>query len=187
MAELEGRNRTLFVWGCGNNGRLGLGCEADAVGSTRVEPLAEKRVKQMSAGHDHTVCLLEDGTVLSWGRGSMGCLGLGDLKDRCGPEEVGALKCHRVVSVSAGYAHTVFLTATGQVFTCGLDDCGRLGFGLRFDGANKAMLLPQALDLNLGRPNLAMRIFVLNLAPLTTSPSRQGKPQAKPAIEKRAN
>lgn len=60
---------------------------------------------RLAAGFDHTVLLLEDGTVRAFGDNSHGQLEVGDWRD--------------VVYVAAGAYHTLGLTADGRVLACG--------------------------------------------------------------------
>ena len=92
-------------------------------------------IRSISCGTHHSV-LLGDGTLLplaiayAWGRGSNGRLGVGHRQSLFSPECVGALygKGIVVTQVSAGRKHSAFLTKNGEVYTCGSNAYGQLGY-----------------------------------------------------------
>jgi len=89
------------------------------------------RIMAVSAGGSHTLAITEQGSMWSWGAGDFGQLGLGDelLLDRYTPVEVPTPDGLRWVSIAAGSVHSVALSATGGVYTCGDGEGGRLGHG----------------------------------------------------------
>lgn len=64
------RDGSVYTWGAGENGRLGLGDEQDKTTPGHVEELGGPRraVKEIFAGSVHTCALLENGQVFSWGK-----------------------------------------------------------------------------------------------------------------------
>ncbi|XP_064481849.1 E3 ubiquitin-protein ligase MYCBP2-like [Ornithodoros turicata] len=84
-------------------------------------------VIQAACGMHHTVLLLQNGQVYTFGSNQHGQLGQGDLLLRGTPSLV--LMPSPVTQVAAGSNHTVMLTATGQVYTCGNYQKGQLGRG----------------------------------------------------------
>jgi alpha-tubulin suppressor-like RCC1 family protein len=68
---------SVFSWGFGWSGQLGLGSDATVYVPTRVEALPPgKRAVAVAAGGVHSLALCDDGTVFSWGSGQGGRLGL---------------------------------------------------------------------------------------------------------------
>ncbi|XP_070570494.1 LOW QUALITY PROTEIN: alsin-like [Ptychodera flava] len=65
--------------------------------------------------------------VWSWGRGSHGQLGQGDLLDRVLPTVVKPLSAKNVIKVTSGSAHSLALTSSGQVYSWGSNNDGQLG------------------------------------------------------------
>lgn len=53
-----------------------------------LEPLKESRVSWVAAGAEHSSVALDDGTVLTWGWGEHGQLGLGTTRDQSLPQNV---------------------------------------------------------------------------------------------------
>lgn len=89
---------------------------------------ADKMASEIAAGIHHTCILLSDGTVGCGGRNQYGQLGVGDTEDRSTLTKVqGGLA--KVVSISAGFAHTCAVTQNGDVYCWGTDNYGQLGLG----------------------------------------------------------
>ena len=84
---------------------------------------------QVSAGDRHSLVLTESGDVFSFGDGKLGRLGHGDNEDQHVPKVVEALRGKGAVQVSAGSFHSLVLTESGDVFSCGDGDYGKLGHG----------------------------------------------------------
>lgn len=127
-----------------------FGCLADA--SHQVSPvpvpiagLPEEAV-QVAAGGGHSLALLADGSVWSWGRDDYGQLGDGaDAQSRPGrviqqhagkdypcrftPARVEGLPA--VAAIAAGGGQSLALLADGTVLAWGFNDCGQLGDGTR--------------------------------------------------------
>ena len=124
-----------LVFVCGNDvyGQLGVG---DTKSRVPVVPtlvrgeLEGRKVLQVAVGVAHTVCVTEDGAVLSFGFNASGQLGVGDTENRLMPTLLrGELENKSVVQVAAGCGHTMFVTADGLVFACGSNYCGQLNVG----------------------------------------------------------
>ena len=92
-------------------------------------------VTSVSCGSRHTV-LAGDGVVrysgipYAWGKGSHGRLGMGNRRNFFTPGCINELyyASKVVTQVSAGGKHTAFLTKDGEVYTCGSNAFGQLGF-----------------------------------------------------------
>ncbi|CAI9731993.1 E3 ubiquitin-protein ligase MYCBP2-like [Octopus vulgaris] len=92
-------------------------------------------VTQVSCGQHHTVVLLQNGDVYTFGSNQYGQLGVGDVAVRGVPTKV--LLPISAVQVAAGSSHTVILLANGQVYTCGSYQKGALGRVCPEDGGVK--------------------------------------------------
>ncbi|XP_041115648.1 E3 ubiquitin-protein ligase MYCBP2 isoform X5 [Polyodon spathula] len=84
------------------------------------------RAVQVSCGFHHSVVLMENGDVYTFGYGQHGQLGQGDVNSRSSPTLVQALPGPSV-HVTAGSNHTAVLLMDGQVFTFGSFSKGQLG------------------------------------------------------------
>ncbi|XP_062862091.1 E3 ubiquitin-protein ligase MYCBP2 isoform X10 [Trichomycterus rosablanca] len=86
----------------------------------------ELRAVQVSCGFHHSVVLMENGDVYTFGYGQHGQLGHGDVNSRGSPTLVQALPGPSI-QVTAGSNHTAVLLVDGQVFTFGSFSKGQLG------------------------------------------------------------
>lgn len=85
---------TLWAWGEGGQGELGLGPDVQRAGAAQAVPLPpgasppEDRVVEVQCGLHHTVALTATGRVFAWGHNQGGLLGTGDERPRPWPEWV---------------------------------------------------------------------------------------------------
>mmetsp|Transcript_1118 Transcript_1118/g.3148 ORF Transcript_1118/g.3148 Transcript_1118/m.3148 type:complete len:532 (+) Transcript_1118:47-1642(+) len=86
-------------------------------------------IAAVAAGDGFTLVATASGDVFSFGDGADGALGLGAGDSVPEPVLVQALAAEHVVDVAAGFSHSVFVTQSGSVFTCGWGHAGRLGHG----------------------------------------------------------
>jgi len=102
-------------------------------------PLAISQISNLSnitavtAGHNHSLALKNDGSVWAWGSNQMYALGDGTLADRSvpvrvkGPGSVGFLT--NIIAIGGGGAHSLALKDDGTVWAWGDNSRGRLGNG----------------------------------------------------------
>ena len=77
---------SVFTWGGGETGALGLGDGLDRLVPTLMQgELHYKQVEQVAAGDEHSACVTADGSVYAWGVNAEGRLGVGDTKTRMAP------------------------------------------------------------------------------------------------------
>lgn len=126
---------TVMAWGLGWDGELGNGDYANSSIPVKVGWLQGK-VTAIGAGQSHTVALMADGTVKSWGNGYHGQLGDGTTASRGWPAEVSGLG-GTVTAISVGSHHTVALMGDGTVKAWGDNTYGQLG-----DGAYSSSSVP---------------------------------------------
>lgn len=140
---------TVVGWGMNGWGELGIGVNADrgtpvpvcAVGATdcAVDPLTD--VATIATGENHTLALLTDGTLLSWGSNEHGQLGHFKTGYATSPMPVcavGATDCAvdpltGVAAIAAGQRHSVAVLTDGTVLAWGDNAFGQLGDGTRTD------------------------------------------------------
>jgi len=118
---------TLFTWGRGRSGQLGLGDFQNASRPTLVKRLSGGCLTQVSCGGDHTIVVTATGEVYSWGQGTWGATGLSHVDNVCTPQRVESMAGQRVVAASAGGRHTLLLTASNQIWGMGCNENGQLG------------------------------------------------------------
>lgn len=142
----------VYAWGLDDAGALGMGKAEASRWRFRltsgeplprlVAPLAGEKVVALSAGHAHSMAVLEDGTLLAFGQGRFGQLGLGGSADTFEPTEVPELP--PIKAVACGGLFTVALSRAGAAFSFGANENGSLGLGSKFDGpTNVAQPIPK--------------------------------------------
>ena len=95
-------------------------------------PMEGKAILSVTSGFWHSVALLADGTLLSWGLNQSGMLGNGTTNYGEFPapvDQTGVLAGKRVVAIAAGNVHTLALTSDGLVAAWGANGSGQLGDG----------------------------------------------------------
>lgn len=122
------RDGSVYAWGHGDSGQLGIG-QLPTVNfktrSARVEPYVPYParipdlggVTAISAGNTHSLALLEDGTVRAWGLNRYGQIGDGTFTNRDRPTTVPGVR--DVVAIAAGSYRSVALLANGTVMEWG--------------------------------------------------------------------
>jgi alpha-tubulin suppressor-like RCC1 family protein len=154
MALME--DGTVWTWGRGSDGQLGN----NSTGSwskpvqvwgqgnivrepNRGEPVYLENITAIAAGYWHSVALMDDGTVWTWGNGYYGQMGDGsDSGIREIPVQVWAPGSATdeqsrpvinyltgITAITAGDLHTMALNEDSNVFTWGYNDRGQLGIG----------------------------------------------------------
>ncbi|XP_061350338.1 PH, RCC1 and FYVE domains-containing protein 1 [Gastrolobium bilobum] len=101
-------------------------------------PLDGISISSVTCGEWHTAIVSSCGRLFTYGDGTFGVLGHGDVRSSSKPKEVESLKGLRVRSVACGSWHTAaivdvmcdryrYSTTSGKLFTWGDGDEGRLG------------------------------------------------------------
>jgi len=127
--------QNLASWGYNSNGQLGNGGTANSsvpVLVTQGGVLAGKTVVSAAAGGAHSLALYSDGTVASWGYNSNGQLGNNSTTSSTVPvlvTQTGVLAGRTVVSVAAGWSHSLAMCSDGTVAAWGSNGSGQLGIG----------------------------------------------------------
>lgn len=107
--------------------------------------LMDHKVNEVSCGADHTLLLMEDGSLYSRGIGTRGQLGHGDILPRTGPCVIEALWGVAVKDVACGLWHSAALSADGDVYSWGWNVEGQLGHS----AACQVVTLPGLLELEM--------------------------------------
>ncbi|KAK6536661.1 hypothetical protein TWF281_000883 [Arthrobotrys megalospora] len=124
-------SNNLYICGHGQGGRLGLGHESTEFTFKRVQ--LPRRVRTVALGQDHTVAVLENGDVFTWGTGRYGQLGYLANIDKNDKEEYQLvprqvftnLRKEKVIGAAASRHHSVVHT-TDSIFVFGKNE-GQLG------------------------------------------------------------
>ena len=119
---------TLYSFGAGPFGQLGHGNFHHRFDPAIVDALLVTRIVATAAGDHHSIALNVDGIVFCWGKNHAGQLGLGRVGESTAlPQKVDALI--NVCAVVAADFASCAITTTGELFTWGNGESGRLGHG----------------------------------------------------------
>lgn len=139
--HIAGGSKSLFivsqdgkVYACGEgtNGRLGLGHNNSNVPTPKLVPVLNRYVVKKVAVHSggkHAMALTLDGKVFSWGEGEDGKLGHGNRLTFEKPKIINTFRYKRIRDIACGSSHSAAITASGELYTWGLGEYGRLGHG----------------------------------------------------------
>ena len=122
------RDGSVYAWGRGDSGQLGIGPLPTVnykTRSARVENFVPypvripglTDVKAISAGMMHSLALLKDGTVLAWGQNKYGAVGNGSTQDQFAPTPVPGVR--NVVAITANGYSSVAVLQDGTVMEWG--------------------------------------------------------------------
>ena len=118
----------LYTWGKGQCGRLGHGDKSDVSSPRLVEGLTGKKCSAVACGEYHTLVLVENGRVYSFGLNSWGQLGHGDTQNRLAPALIEASFEGKIIKqVACGWSHNMALCSGGYLYTWGYGEYGALG------------------------------------------------------------
>lgn len=116
----------MLCWGSTKHGQLGLGgIEEELILAPQVNKQfsssstssSSKRVLQVSCGYNHTLFLLDDGTVYSCGNNDYEQLGHEGPRKR--PEPIALLETHFITQIAAGHSYSLALNKSGSLFCWG--------------------------------------------------------------------
>ncbi|XP_040093812.1 E3 ISG15--protein ligase HERC5 isoform X1 [Oryx dammah] len=107
--------------------------------------LQEKHIIQITCGDYHSLALSKGGELFAWGQNLDGQLGVGRIfASTSTPEIVENLSGVPLVQISAGEAHSMALSMSGNVYSWGRNDCGQLGLGHTYNKDSPSYI--EALD-----------------------------------------
>lgn len=128
----------VYAWGSNAYGQLG----STSTGDDRTAPVRVQglgKVKEVAAGGEFSLALLEDGTVYAWGQGIHGQLGNGGLGSGHTPQRV--VRLENIAAIAAGRYHALALTSDATVKSWGYNLYGQLG-----DSSTKLSAVPVDVD-----------------------------------------
>lgn len=125
-----------FMWGCNNNGELGLN-DVERRTTPHVVPTpGGVSWGQLAPGTSHVLGVNRKGELFGWGSNSRGQLGLAyTTMSELRPLLIASDSSTDVAAVATGgfayeyQGHTMAVTTSGKVFTWGWNAFGQLGLG----------------------------------------------------------
>jgi alpha-tubulin suppressor-like RCC1 family protein len=133
------RDKTVRTWGGGSNGQLGNGTNTTSQ-STPVSPTGISNCIAIKCGDYHVGCVLVDGTVRMWGKGTSGQLGNGLAEDKS--TAVTPINVSNVIAIACGSSHTAVLLRDGTIMTWGANGSGQLGLGTTTPSQQTQAVIP---------------------------------------------
>ena len=118
---------TVWAWGRNLEGQLGNNSTFMLRSATPVRVSGLTGIDDISAGPNHSLALMSDGTVWSWGSNRNGVLGDGTTTTRNAPVQV--VDLNDAIAISAGRNHNLALRSNGSVRAWGSNTRGQLGEG----------------------------------------------------------
>lgn len=127
---------TVMAWGRNDVGQLGIGtttgpetCMSELPCSrTPVQVKGLSGVKAIATGYDHSLALLNNGTVVAWGRNHWGELGTGATGTKvcgdgwlCNPTPTSIAGLNGVTEVATGHSQSLALLGDGTVKAWGIN------------------------------------------------------------------
>jgi len=116
----------IWAWGRNDRGQLGDNSTVNNFKLVQVSGITQ-RVVEIAAGGSHSLALLADGTVVSWGYNYYGQLGNNSTVDSSLPVQVVGLS--GIKAIAAGLDHSLALDSVGNVWAWGYNASGQLGVG----------------------------------------------------------
>ncbi|XP_053459750.1 E3 ISG15--protein ligase HERC5 isoform X2 [Nycticebus coucang] len=103
--------------------------------------LQEKSIIQITCGDYHSLALSKGGELFAWGQNLHGQLGLGTVfLSTPTPQRVETLAGVPLVQISAGEAHSMALSMSGNIYSWGKNEFGQLGLGHTMGEASPSLI-----------------------------------------------
>ena len=137
-------DNTVQTFGDGLYGSLGHGHVYDRKKPSTVYALKGEKISFVAC-YIHSIAITEDGKVYTWGPGTFGRLGTGNLLVSLVPERVRGFDSttEQAVFARAGHTSSFVITKSKKIFAWGHNNCGQLGLG----ESRRVVIRPQSCPL----------------------------------------
>ena len=127
FAIVRGVDGSVWTWGLGSSGQLGIDDTANQTRPVEVTALADRDIIDVGAGSVHSMAVASDGTVWAWGSGLGDQLGTGDRQQQNLPVQVPLpVPASRVASK---YLTSFAVGVDGSLWGWGDNSYGEVGEG----------------------------------------------------------
>ena len=134
-------------WGSNSFGQSGLPTGVTYISEPNAIDFGPDRfATSIAAGTYHVCAILDEGSVVCWGRGNVGQLGNNLTSDEYLPQKVDLGQGRTAVSIDSGSSHTCAILDDGSLKCWGMGSSGQLGIG-----TNTNHNTPQSVNLGSGR------------------------------------
>lgn len=130
----------VYTWGDNSYGQLGDGTTRNKLSPVNITSYfvtSSMENSVFSLGSDHTLALLPDGQIYSWGRNNKGQLGTGTKEDSQLPLHINnkfnISYNEKIISINVSLYHSQALTDKGNLYSWGTGDSGQHGDGTYVD------------------------------------------------------
>ena len=122
------KNNTIYSWGCGACGCLGLNSTYDSFEPKEITfKVTINKVRQLEAGDNYSAVLCEDGSLFTWGNPQFGRLGHGEGVNTKIPQQVKDIsvkakndKFRNVKMIKIGYFTMLVVSMKNDIYGFGL-------------------------------------------------------------------
>lgn len=121
-------DNSLWVWGLGDSGELGLNATSSVFTPTNLTSLGNIWLSA-SAGSSYSLAITASGRLYAWGKNNAGQLGLSDTVNRSTPVQVAGQWRQIAASADATFPHTLAIGLDGTLWAWGDNTYGQLGDG----------------------------------------------------------
>lgn len=129
-------NGTVWTWGFNYFNTLGVDFKILNHSLTPCQIQLPVNVKDISAGEEFALALMDDGTVWAWGSNADGELGIGSRDIEHHPVPVQVQGLYNVKAVSSGSRYALALKGDGTVWMWGNNEFGQRGDGHQVQSVN---------------------------------------------------
>lgn len=129
----------IYAWGSDGSGQLGLSRTLFRTKGSKVDLPVGSKVSALAAGRSHSLALMVDGSVFTWGENEQGQLGDGSYTTRSTPARIAATQTG--IAIAAGKAHSLVLQKDGSVLAWGTNENGELGDDTDFNSPDPVQVV----------------------------------------------
>uniref|UniRef100_A0A670ZWZ4 Regulator of chromosome condensation 2 n=1 Tax=Pseudonaja textilis TaxID=8673 RepID=A0A670ZWZ4_PSETE len=117
----------LWSWGRNDKGQLGHGDTKRVDAPKPIEVLSSETVVLAACGRNHTLALIENGSVFAFGENKMGQLGLGNQTDAIPSPTQIMYNGQPITKVACGAEFSMIMDCKGNLYSFGCPEYGQLG------------------------------------------------------------
>eukprot|EP01084_Bolivina_argentea_P096202 172944_1 len=100
----------IYGWGYNGNGQLGCGDNNDKITPYVLTSLYKYKPVNICVGWSHSLVLMDDGHIWSFGNNAQGQLGNGDVSQINSPKLIESLKQYKIRHISCGNNHCIAIS-----------------------------------------------------------------------------
>eukprot|EP01084_Bolivina_argentea_P088248 159347_1 len=124
----------IYGWGDNKWGQLGCGDNNHKSTPYLLTSLYKYTPVHICVGGYHSLVLMDDGHVWSFGDNDCGQLGHGDASNINTPKLIESLKQYKIKHISCGSNHCIAISNDNNVFSWGDNDNSQCGLGINKHG-----------------------------------------------------